>query len=77
MCILNLQKLSAPAMSLQITHEEINDSMPVMYGMDWSKGLTLILHTPGGVRNAVETIVDYLTAKFAYIEVIVVPRKNS
>ena len=64
-------------MSLQITHEEINGFMSVMYGMNWSKGLTLILHTPGGVTNAVETIVDYLTAKFAYIEVIVVPRKNS
>jgi len=42
-----------------------------MYGMDWTKGLTLILHTPGGDPNAAETIVQYLWSKFDYIEVIV------
>ena len=39
--------------------------------MDWDKGLTLLLHTPGGVTNAAETIVEYLHTKFSYIEVIV------
>ncbi len=66
-----LQKPTAPAISLQITPEEINGFMSVMYKMDWSKGLTLILHTPGGITNATETIVDYLTAKFDNLEVIV------
>ena len=56
---------------LQITHEEINGFMSVMYGLDWSKGLTLLMHTPGGVTNATETIVAYLRAKFNDIEVIV------
>lgn len=42
-----------------------------MFGMTWAKGLTLVLHTPGGVTNATETIVAYLRSKFAYIEVIV------
>lgn len=66
-----LQKPQAPGMFLQITHEEINGFMAVMYGMDWSKGLTLILHTPGGVTNSTETIVSYLRSKFSDIEVIV------
>lgn len=66
-----LQKPFVPANWLQITPEEINGFMSVMYGMDWQKGLTLILHTPGGITNAAETIVSYLRAKFADIEVIV------
>ncbi len=45
--------------------------MSVIYGMDCSKGLTLILHTPGGVTNAAESIVAYLWSKFPYIEVVV------
>lgn len=59
-----LQKPQAPAPSLTITHEDINGLMSVMYGMDWAKGLTLILHTPGGVTNAAETIVAYVRSKF-------------
>lgn len=68
-----LQKPQAPAPSLTITHEDINGLMSVMFGMDWSKGLTLILHTPGGVTNAAETIVAYLRAKFATAVEAVVP----
>lgn len=45
--------------------------MSVIYGMDWTKGLTLVLHTPGGVTNAAETIVAYLGSKFSDIEVVV------
>lgn len=66
-----LQKPGAPPILLQITHEEINGFMSCMHGMDWSKGLTLLMHTPGGVTNATETIVAYLRSKFEYIEVIV------
>lgn len=66
-----LQKPTAPQILLQITHEEINGFMSVIHGMDCSKGLTLIMHTPGGVTNATETIVSYLRSKFDYIEVIV------
>jgi membrane-bound ClpP family serine protease len=39
--------------------------------MDWDRGLTLILHTPGGNINATESIVSYLRSKFNSIEVIV------
>jgi hypothetical protein len=66
-----LQKPFVPANWLQVTHEEINGFMSVMFGMDWNKGLTLLLHTPGGITNAAETIVSYLTTKFDDIEVIV------
>lgn len=66
-----LQKPGAPGNAVSISHEEINGLMAVMYGMDWSKNLTLLLHTPGGVTNAAETIVAYLTSKFSDIEVIV------
>lgn len=66
-----LQKPQLPPLSIQLSHEEINGFMSVMQGMDWSKGLTLLLHTPGGLTNAAETIVEYLYSKFDYIEVAV------
>ena len=66
-----LSKPHLTPFQIQLTNEEINGLMSVMYGMDWSKGLTLILHTPGGITNAAETIVAYLHSKFEYIEVIV------
>lgn len=45
--------------------------MSTIYGMDWDKGLTLLLHTPGGITNATETLVGYLRSKFGFIEVMV------
>jgi len=66
-----LQKPEVYPHYLQITHEDLNGFMSVMYGMEWEKGLTLILHTPGGFTNAVETIVEYLLQKFDYIETII------
>jgi len=66
-----LQKPAAPQFLLQITHEDINGFMSVMYGMDWSRGLTILLHTPGGLTNAAESIVAYLWQKFQNIEVII------
>lgn len=66
-----LQKPLAPGSTLSITHEDLNGIMAVIFGMDWKKGLTLLLHSPGGVPNAAETIVDYLRSKFDDVEVIV------
>jgi hypothetical protein len=66
-----LMKPQAPANLIQITHEDINGFMSVLYGLDCTSGLTLLLHTPGGVPNAAETIVAYLRSKFPYVEVIV------
>ena len=45
--------------------------MNALYEAPTDNGLTLILHTPGGDPNAVESIVEYLHAKFRQIEVIV------
>jgi len=66
-----LQKPQLDPMTIQITNEEINCFMAVMHGMDFSKGLSLILHTPGGMTNATETLVEYIHSKFCYVETII------
>ncbi len=66
-----LQKVAAPGAFLQINAEDVNGFMAAMCGMDWSKGLVLVLHTPGGSINAAETLVEYLHQKFNYIEAVV------
>lgn len=67
-----LQKGAAvPADSISIGHEDLNGFMSVIHGMDCSRGLTLLLHTPGGSPNAAETLVAYLRSKFESIEVVV------
>lgn len=66
-----LQKPDAPSFSTQIMREDINGIMSSLYKLDWDKPLTLVLHTPGGVTNATETIVEYLRSKFKDIEVII------
>lgn len=48
---------------------EVNDSdktglMTVVNKLDRSKGLDLILHTPGGLTAATESVVDYLHSMF-------------
>ncbi len=66
-----LQRPNLPFEMAAITAEDLNGIMSVIYGMTWQRGLTLVLHTPGGSTNAAETIVAYLRSKFDYIEVIV------
>lgn len=66
-----LQKPDVPGWALSLSFEDINGLMACLHGMDWSKGLTVILHTPGGVTNATEAIVQYLRSKFDHIEAIV------
>lgn len=66
-----LQRPNLPFEMAAITAEDLNGIMSVIYGMSWQRGLTLVLHTPGGSTNAAETIVAYLRSKFDYIEVIV------
>jgi hypothetical protein len=66
-----LNKPLVPPEWLSISKEDLNGFMTAVHGVDCSKGLTLIVHTPGGDLNAAETLVDYLTSKFDYIEVIV------
>jgi hypothetical protein len=64
-----LQKPAAENTS--ITSEDLNGFMTTIHGLDTTRGLTLVMHTPGGVTTAAETIVAYLRSKFSQIEVIV------
>ena len=66
-----LQKPQLASFQTSLTFEEINGFMSCMYGMGCSRGLTLILHTPGGQTNAAETVVQYLHSKYKNIEVVV------
>jgi ClpP class serine protease len=57
--------LSKPGIAgLTITDEDKNGFMATIHNMDRSKGLDLILHTPGGNIGATQSIVDYLHKMF-------------
>lgn len=47
-----------------INDNDKNGLMATIHGLDRSKGLDLILHTPGGDMAATESIVDYLHRMF-------------
>lgn len=51
--------------------EDVNGVMAAFKGMVWDKGLTIVLHTPGGATMAVQTLVSYIRSKFEDVEVIV------
>ena len=57
--------------NVSITREDINGFMNALVETPTDNGLVLILHTPGGDPNAVESIVEYLHAKFDRIDVVV------
>lgn len=48
-----------------------NALMTTIRGLDRTKGLDLILHTPGGETAATESIIDYLCAMFPDIRAVV------
>ena len=66
-----LQKPQIPGLFTAINMEDINGFMVGVHGHDFRKGLLLILHTPGGMAEAAQTIVDYLRSKFSAIDVLV------
>jgi hypothetical protein len=53
-----------PLTKTQINDSDKNALMSVIYKLDRSKGLDLILHTPGGDTAATESIVHYLRSMF-------------
>lgn len=55
---------------LLINEADLQGLMETVHGMDKS-GLDLILHSPGGSAEAVESLVSYLRAKFNDIRVII------
>ncbi|MDQ8041953.1 ATP-dependent Clp protease proteolytic subunit [Cellulosimicrobium sp. XJ-DQ-B-000] len=62
-----------------LTGVEVNDGdkngfMATIHGLDRSKGLDLILHTPGGNVAATESLVDYLRAMFGTDIRVIVPQ---
>lgn len=57
--------LSKPGIDgVQITDEDKNGFMLGIHQLDRTKGLDLILHTPGGGVAATESLVDYLRQMF-------------
>lgn len=56
--------LTKSAEKIDINDYDINGFMNAVNGLDYTKGLDLILHTPGGVPTAAEAIVKYLRTMF-------------
>jgi hypothetical protein len=57
--------LSKPPLSgIEINDEDKNGFMMTVHKLDRSKGLDLILHTPGGGITSTQSIVDYLHKMF-------------
>lgn len=59
------------AEDVSINDKDMNAFMEAVYKLDRTKGLDLILHTPGGEIAATEQIVNYLHSCFDDIKVIV------
>jgi len=57
-----LQKPMLPG--TEVNDADKNGFMNAIHGLDRSKGLDLILHTPGGETAATESLVDYLHSMF-------------
>lgn len=66
-----LQKPQVPGLMVSINNEDINGFMTGVHGLDFDKGLLLLLHTPGGLAESAETIVDYLWSKFPSIDALI------
>ncbi len=49
---------------MTISDNDKNGFMSTVNGLDTSKGLDIILHTPGGDIAATESLIDYLNEKF-------------
>lgn len=67
--------LSKPGiLLLNINDEDMNGFMGAVYGLDKSKGLDLILHTPGGSIATTESLVNYLHLMFGKDMRVIVPQ---
>ena len=56
--------LQNPLNKTEINDEDKTGFMTVLHGLDHTKGLDIILHTPGGQTGATESLVDYLRLVF-------------
>ena len=66
-----LQKPQIPGLCTAMNMEDINGFLAGIHGHDFSKGLLLMLHTPGGMGEAAQTIVDFLRSKYSDIDFLV------
>jgi len=66
--------LSKPEVMSAITDEDTNGLMTAIHQLDRSKGLDLILHTPGGEIAAAHSIVNYLREMFGSDVRAIVPQ---
>lgn len=62
------------AFHLGINDEDKNLFMNAVYGLDTSRGLDLILHSPGGEVDATESLIHYLRSKFGQNIRTIVPQ---
>ena len=60
--------------NIDIDDSDMTGFMNALKGMDCSKGLDLILHTPGGSPASAEAIVSYLRSKFNNDIRVIVPQ---
>lgn len=67
-----LNKANNP--NIEINDLDMTGFMNALHGMDCSKGLDLILHTPGGSPAAAEAIINYLRSKFDKNVRVIVPQ---
>lgn len=67
-----LQKPGYPG--LNVDDSDKTGFMTVIHGLDRSKGLDLVLHTPGGSAAATESIVEYLREMFGRDIRVIVPQ---
>lgn len=61
---LEKQHLVSQGLPIDVNDSDKNGFMATIHKLDRTKGLDLILHTPGGSVAATESIVDYLRAMF-------------
>ncbi len=67
------QKHGVPGGDFSIDDDDRNGFMNALHGLDKSKGLDLILHTPGGDFAATQSIVGYLYSFFSGDVRVIVP----
>lgn len=65
--------LERRVVNVDVNDSDMNGFMNAVYGLDATKGLDLILHTPGGNPAAAESIINYLRAIFHNDIRIIVP----
>lgn len=62
------------SVSFGINDNDINDFMSVVHNLDVTKGLDLILHTPGGEIGPTESIINYLREIFSDNINVIIPQ---